>query len=59
MTSNADEEYNYKTREEFEAWVERVQNNEDLSPSRRADLIASAPEPDEDLGEVLERNKDD
>lgn len=58
MTSR-DEEYNYKTREEFEAWVERVQNNEDLSPSRRADLIAGAPEPDETPEEGLERNEDD
>jgi hypothetical protein len=53
------EVYDYKNREEYQAWVEKVEAREELSPSERQDIIDSAPVPDETYEEALERHADD
>lgn len=51
--------YNYSNQEEYQAWVDAVEANEELSPSERIDIISSAPVPDETYEEALERHADD
>lgn len=58
ITDAKQDTYVYGTREEHEAGMEAVRNDEILSPSERADILASTPEPEETFDEYLERHSD-
>jgi hypothetical protein len=59
ITDAKPDTYVYGTREEHEAGMEAVRNDETLSPSERADVLASTPEPEETLEEYTERHGDE
>ncbi|WP_139007403.1 hypothetical protein [Arthrobacter crystallopoietes] len=43
------------TREEYDAWVQQVMQDETMSPKERDTLIRSVPEPEETYEERMER----
>ncbi|MFJ6280040.1 hypothetical protein [Arthrobacter subterraneus] len=53
------EQHQHSTREEYEAYVKKVELDESLSPKQRDELISSTPEPDESLEEYVERHEKD
>ena len=58
ITDTKPDPYVYATREEYEAGMEAVAKDETLSPSERADILASTPEPEETYEEYMERHDD-
>ena len=59
ITDAKPDTYVYGTREEYEAGMEAVRNDETLSPSEGADILASTSEPEETFEEYMERHGDE
>jgi Asp-tRNA(Asn)/Glu-tRNA(Gln) amidotransferase C subunit len=59
ITDAKPDTYVYGTREEYEAGMEAVRNDETLSGPERDDILASTPEPEETFEEYMERHGDE